>query len=799
MSIDGVSGRTSFIGSGIVNLRSQLDTLTQQLSSGKISTTYAGDGTGRSLAIGIRAQVTALSSFTDTQTNVNTRIGVANLSLQRLSDITSEVKGAAVSAGSTLDNTGQTAGQKTASLDFFDSVDMLNAQSGDRYLFSGRATDTAPVAPADQIMNGNGAAIAGLKQIIAERQAADVGATGMGRVILSQPTPTSVQVGEDSAAIPGPPAFPASPFGLKLNAISTSIAGANVTQPSAPVTTPPTPLAMGVDLSTATPQNGDTVKFTFKLPDGTTEDINLTASTATPVPANGFAIGATPAATAANLNTALTTAVKTLANGALVAASAEQAGNDFFGQPPLRIAATTAFLDNGTSGTQVNNKNAVAVTGNTLLSGAAATDSIGTNFSAGNTITVDGQLLTFTAPGGTNDGTHIPVDSNITALLGKIDVLSGNVGPGTTPSSVVNGSVVLHTGTANNLTITTTAPNPNPAFVSLGLTSPVNVARRPATSFLDNSQTGAAVNSALTTPTPINGSTALLNAANTNSLSSGFSPGQTITVTSSNGGTTTTNTISFYTGTAPAAVTGTTFVDLATATVSSVLGTIDTLNGNSPPSSTVTNGSVVLHSGTANGLTIASTNTAAFAALGLTSPVNVVRNGGDTAQVVGTAANTVIWYQGETGTSPARGTAVAQIDAGITVQYGARADEQALRTQLQNVAVFAAVTTSATNPNATAVIAALNQRVANNLATIPGTQTIQDIQADLAGAQASIQSAANRQTQSSTMAQTLLDQIEGVNTDEVATKILALQTALQASYQTTAQLYQMTLVKYLPA
>ncbi len=178
--------------------------------------------------------------------------------------------------------------------------------------------------------------------------------------------------------------------------------------------------------------------------------------------------------------------------------------------------------------------------------------------------------------------------------------------------------------------------------------------------------------------------------------------------------------------------------------------------------------------------------------------MNVVRNGGATAQVTGTAANTVIWYQGETGTGPARGTAVAEIDTGITVQYGARADEQALRTELQNVAVFAAVTTSATNPNASAVVAALNQRVANNLATIPGTQTIQDIQADFAGAQASIQSAANRQTQSSTMAQTMLDHIEGVNNDEVATKIMALQTALQASYQTTSQLYQMSLVKYLP-
>jgi hypothetical protein len=47
------------------------------------------------------------------------------------------------------------------------------------------------------------------------------------------------------------------------------------------------------------------------------------------------------------------------------------------------------------------------------------------------------------------------------------------------------------------------------------------------------------------------------------------------------------------------------------------------------------------------------------------------------------------------------------------------------------------------------------------------------------------------------MAQTMLDSIEGINNDEVATKILALQTALQASYQTTSTLYQMSLVKFL--
>jgi flagellin-like hook-associated protein FlgL len=497
MTISGVSGRTSYIGSGILDLRSQLDTLTQQLASGKVSNTYAGQGSGRSLAIGLRSQLSSLAGYADTAVNLNTRISVANLSLQRLVAVGSSVKGAAVSAVSTIDNTGQTAGQKTASLGFVDSVDMLNAKSGDRYLFSGRATDTAPVASADAIMNGDGAQ-AGLKQLILERKQADVGTSGLGRVVLTAPSATSVQIAEDASP---------SEFGLKLNAITSTLTGATITQPTG------TPAAMSVDLGATNPADGESVKFTFNLPDGTTEDITLTASTATPLPANSFAIGADSTATAANLNAALNTSIGALANGPLVAASAVTAGDNFFDQPPMRV--------------------------------------------------------------------------------------------GTTP-----------------------------------------------------------------------------------------------------------------------------------------LGAATTL-------------------------------------------------------VAGTTANTVSWYNGETGTDPARGTAVAQVDQSITVQYGARADEQALRSQLQTVAVFAAVTTSATDPNANAQIAALNQRIAQNLAAVPGTQSIQDIQADFAGAQATIKATTDRQTQTKAITQTMLDSIEGINNDEVATKILALQTALQASYQTTATLYQMSLTKFL--
>ena len=73
MAIDGVSGRTSYIGSSILNLRNQLNDLTTQLASGKMSTTYAGQGADRGFALSLRAQVSSIDAFADTATNVNTR------------------------------------------------------------------------------------------------------------------------------------------------------------------------------------------------------------------------------------------------------------------------------------------------------------------------------------------------------------------------------------------------------------------------------------------------------------------------------------------------------------------------------------------------------------------------------------------------------------------------------------------------------------------------------------------------------------------------------------------------------
>jgi flagellar hook-associated protein 3 FlgL len=317
--------------------------------------------------------------------------------------------------------------------------------------------------------------------------------------VISSLTPTSVAVGEDVAG---------SPFGLKLNSVTSSLTGATVTGPAG---SPPT---VSIALGATNPSPGDQVNFVFNLPDGTTESIQLTASSAAPPPAGGFSIGATPTATAANLNAALNASIGTLANTSLVAASAMAAGNDFFGEPPQRV--------------------------------------------------------------------------------------------GTTP-----------------------------------------------------------------------------------------------------------------------------------------LGSATTL-------------------------------------------------------VPGTAVNTVFWYTGNSGPGSARASSTARIDQSVTVQYGAQADEPAIRSQLQSIAVFAAVTTSPTGANSAAQVAALSARTSTNLTPQPGQQTIEDIQSDFAAAQTTMKDATARQKQTESMLQTMVDQTESVSTDQVASQILALQTSLQASYQTTAMLAQLTLTKFLP-
>lgn len=634
MSINSVGYATSPLGQAITSLNNQMTNLSTQLATGEKSTNYAGMGVNEGFAIAARSQLASISAFTDTISNVGTTIKSANNALQAISSLSGQVQSSAASTPRTLDSNGKTIAQENASAELSSMIGILNTPSGNRYLFSGSAINTPATVPVDEMMNGT-TTQAGLKTVMAERATAD-GAVpgGTGRLLITNPaatppaTSTVVSVAEDAAG---------SPFGLKLSQVTSSLTGATVTGPSG------SPAAISIALGATNPNAGDQISFTFNQPDGTTASVQLTATTTSPPPTGSFLIGATPAATAANLNTALNTAVGTVANTTLVAASAIEAGNDFF---------NTASVATGNSVVTNQAVPPAAITAATTLSGSTGTDSLSPGFTAGDTLTINGTTLTF-VNGAAGSG-QISTTATVGNLLSAIDSITGT----STPSTIDGGKVEIHTDDAASLSISS---SPAGAIGDLGFSG-----------------------TSITAPVP------------------------------------------------PLRVSGT------------------------PLSSA-------------------------------------------TSLVAGTSANTVQWYTGNSGPGSARSSSTARIDSAITVQYGAQANESAIRSQLQSIAVFAAFTASPTGSNSAAQISALSQSIATNLTPQAGQQTIQDIQSDFARAQTVMQDTSARQAQSQTMLQDMVDNTETVSTQTVASEILALQTSLQASYQTTSMMSQLTLTKYLPA
>jgi hypothetical protein len=494
MAITSVGWNATLLGQSVNAAKGQFDALQLQLASGKKSTTYAGMGLNEGFAIGARAQLAGIGAFTDTMTKVTTVTQSMNTALQSIVTIGRTVQSAAASDLQAPTSSGRSLAQQTTAAQLSSMLGILNTQVGDRFIFSGSATNTPSVASFSDIMDGtNGAA--GVRQVVAERRQADLGASGMGRLVVGSPAAGTVSLGEDVAG---------SPFGMKLSAVTSGTTGATVSGPSG------SPAAISVAFA-GVPTEGDAITFTFAMPDGSTEERTLAATSSSPPPTGSFTIGATAADSAANLQAALTTQVSQLVNTALVAASAIRGGQDFFSDPPQRVSGS------------------------------------------------------------------------------------------------------------------------------------------PATA---------------------------------------------------------------------------------------------------------------------------------------------------TALVAGSATDTVKWYTGEAGSGAARASVSARVDQSVVVQFGARANEEAIRNQLATMAAFAAVMTPANDPNAAAQLSALSRRVGSNLLT-PTGQRVTDIQGELANVQLVMKDAASRQTAAKSMLENVVDQAESISPNDVAAQLLSLQTSLQASYQTTAMLAQLSLTRFL--
>jgi flagellin len=181
------------------------------------------------------------------------------------------------------------------------------------------------------------------------------------------------------------------------------------------------------------------------------------------------------------------------------------------------------------------------LTGATLLSGTASTssDALTTAFDVGDTITVNGQNLTFTASGLASGNNQINIDDDVQTLLSKIDVLSGNTGVGAVASSVSGGAITLHTGTASDLTISSSNAG---ALAALGLGAGVSQTRDTGTSPLNGltlsiGSTGGGTTTNLTFGSGV-GQVKSLNDLNSklssNNLQATLAQDGTLTITTSN-------------------------------------------------------------------------------------------------------------------------------------------------------------------------------------------------------------------------------------------------------------------------
>ena len=464
--------------------------------------------------------------------------------------------------------------------------------------------------------------------------------------------------------------------------------------------------------------------------------------------ANQFMIGANTTATAANLQAALTAAVTNLAQTALPAASAMAAANNFFDGETQLTSPNTVAAALGTAGITASTQSTNDIT-------AAALNQ-----------------LTTLAPADYGDTFVFQLGNNppVTATFGS----ALNLGTNTfnTAADLIN---VLNNGGSGNFAGQAVATTDGSGGVLLTSNDVVN-------------NFAAAGGTAITS-----GDVSGANVTNTN-----LSLGSALTVSDGSH-----NSTLYWVANNASAANGTfnTAANLTSALNDAATPTRIQINGAAAGA-----GSAYLSLSNFNGpITVGG---AIGAALGFPSgavdnnvntPLRVAGPPYNTATalVAGTAANTVFWYTGENGATSARQTATAQVGPSLTVSYGMRANEQAITTLVANVAVLAATTYSASDPNAQSSYQALTQDVTANLSGQKGTQQISDIEADLANAQTTVQNATDNNTQTQTTLQGMLQGFEGVNQTQIGELILTLQNNLSASMLVTARLAQLSLVNFL--
>jgi len=168
-----------------------------------------------------------------------------------------------------------------------------------------------------------------------------------------------------------------------------------------------------------------------------------------------------------------------------------------------------------------------------------------------------------------------------------------------------------------------------------------------------------------------------------------------------------------------------------------------------------------------------------------------------TALVTADPTTTVIWYKGEDAAN-ARATVKAKVDDTASVNYGVQANESGTLSLVRSLAVVSIQSFTDADATSKGRFDAVANRNFSRLSETHNNESgsIEMVAVELGNAQANIASIADRQDGYKAQLTGLLSDIESVPKEDVAMEILALQTRLQASYQATSLVAQLSLVNY---
>src|SRR5262252_1697508 len=193
MTVSGVSLPSAQLIQALIDQRSELDDLSRQLSTGQKVTTYAGISSQAQLLVGLNSQLNTINGFQSNNDIVNSRLSIAQSALTQFDSVTQTVQQSAMQSNYTPGPNGQTVDQTFAGQQLDQLLNLLNTQADNRFVFSGSAVDQQSVASSSLILNGT-ATQAGLKQIISERNQADLGANGLGRLVIPGTSTSSAHI-----------------------------------------------------------------------------------------------------------------------------------------------------------------------------------------------------------------------------------------------------------------------------------------------------------------------------------------------------------------------------------------------------------------------------------------------------------------------------------------------------------------------------------------------------------------------------------------------------------------------------